>query len=234
MSRPRAVLASLRHRRQARLAVVVIAAAGLLLTGCTYVVLGDSIGTQGSATYATEYGKLIRAQPIVDAVAGEQLPAFEDGILRNPQWRSDIARADVITVSIGSNDLDLLLIKYMVGGCNSACVDQTLQGFESQYARTLDELRALTRSRIIVLDIYDPLPALVSDYARGKLAEVNVFIHRAACARPNMAAAAVYLAFNGPDGRADPVAAGYLASDGSHPSQLGAQVIAKAVATARC
>jgi lysophospholipase L1-like esterase len=209
-------------------------ALGALLCGCNYVVLGDSIGTHESTTYATEYAQRLHTQPTVDAVDGEQLPAFEDGILHNAQWRKDIAGADVITLSIGSNDLDIDLVKYEIGGCDKTCVDSTLAAFEAQYARTLDELRAMTKARITVLDIYDPLPALIDDYVRGKLADINAFIHRSACAHGNMMAAAVNLAFNGADGTSDPNAEGYLASDGTHPSALGAQVIAAAVATAHC
>ena len=104
--------------------------------------------------------------------------AFEDGILHNAQWRKDIAGADVITLSIGSNGLDIDLVKYEIGGCDKTCVDSTLAAFEAQYARTLDELRAMTEARITVLDIYDPLPALIDDYVRGKLADINAFIHR--------------------------------------------------------
>jgi lysophospholipase L1-like esterase len=211
-----------------------LALSAILLAGCNYVVLGDSIGRRGATTYGTEYGQRLHTTPVVDAVDGAQLPAFEDGILHNAQWRKDIAAADVITLSIGSNDLDLDLIKYEIGGCNATCVDSTLAAFKTQYARTLDELRAMTKARITVLDIYDPFPNLVDAYVRGKLADVNAFIHRSACAHGNMTAASVSLAFNGPDGTDDPVAEGYLASDNTHPSALGAKVIADAVAAAHC
>ena len=219
---------------RSRPALMLIAVAAMLLCGCNYVVLGDSIGTQGATTYATVFGDTIHAQPAVDAVAGEQLPAFEDGILRNQGWRKDIAGANVITLSIGSNDLGLLLIRYSLGGCNTACVDAALTGFKQQYSRTLDELRAMTKAHIIVLDIYDPSPALVDPYVRQQLAGVNAFIHQSVCAHGNMAVASVNLAFNGADGTADPASQGYLAPDGTHPSALGATVIADAVAAAHC
>ncbi|MDE3096090.1 MAG: SGNH/GDSL hydrolase family protein [Chloroflexota bacterium] len=213
------------------LALVLVAAA--LLTGCSYVVLGDSLGTNGATTYATDYAKALHVQPTVLATPGELLPAFEQRLLQDQSFRTAIAHADVVTLSIGSNDLGLDLIKYELGGCNKTCVDTALSGFETDYARTLGELRALTRARITVLDIYDPAPGLAGPYVVGKLASVNAFIHQTACAH-GMLPASVSTAFNGPDGTGDPNTQGYLASDGTHPSAAGAQVIADAVLAAHC
>ena len=207
--------------------------AGALLTGCSYVVLGDSLGTNGATTYATDYAKALHVQPTVLATPGERLPAFEQRLLQDQTFRTTIAHADVVTLSIGSNDLGLDLIKYELGGCDKACVDAALAGFETDYARTLGELRALTHARITVLDIYDPAPGLAGSYAIAKLASINIFIHQTACAH-GILPASVSAAFNGPDGTGDPAALGYLASDGTHPSAAGPQVIANAVLAAHC
>ncbi len=207
--------------------------AGALLTGCSYVVLGDSLGTNGPTTYATDYAKVLRVQPTVLATPGEFLGAFEQSLSQDQSLGTAIAHADVLTLSIGSNDLGIALLRYELGGCDKACVDTTLAGFETAYARTLGELRALTHARITVLDIYDPYPELVDSYVIAKLAAVNASIHQTACA-DGMLPASVNAAFNGPDGTRDPASLGYLASDRFHPSAAGAQVIADAVLAAHC
>jgi lysophospholipase L1-like esterase len=218
-----------RVRRLALLPLVATA----LLTGCSYVVLGDSIGVIGDRTYATDYGATLHVAPEVLAVNGMTLPAFEQSLQQDQALHDTIAHTDLITVSIGSNDLINDLLQYYLGACTQACVDDTLAQFEATYAQMLKELRAMTRARITVLDIYNPVPRLVNDYVLGKVAAINTFIHQSACAQ-GIFRASINAAFNGPDGTWNPADRGYLLADGTHPSEAGAQVIAQAVLAAHC
>lgn len=205
----------------------------ILLTGCNYVVLGDSLGSPNRSTYANDVATMLHVQPTDLAVDGETLPVFEQRLLQDQTMRNAIAHADLVTLSIGSNDLFGDLMRYSFGGCDKSCIDGTLKGFEGDYARTLGELHAITHARIVVLDIYDPQPAMVTDYVRSELASVNTFIHQTACAQ-GVLVAWVSTAFNGADGTGNPVALGYIGGDGIHPSDAGAQVIAHAVMEAHC
>lgn len=219
--------------RRWRLFIGLAVGIGVLVTGCRYVVLGDSIGVVGDTTYATYYGKALGAEPTVLAKPGAFLDDFEQRLRQDQKLRDAVAKADVVTVSIGSNDLALDLFRYDLGNCARTCIDQSLSAFQTQYAQILTELRAMTMGRIVILDIYDPNPALQDSYVISKQAEVNAFIRRAACAR-GIRPARVAEAFNGPDGLEDPRALGYIAPDGIHPSDAGARVIALAALTARC
>ena len=219
--------------RRLRLFLCLGLGASVLLSGCSYVVLGDSIGVVGGTTYATYYGEAIGAQPTVMATPGAMLDTFELRLRTDQSLRDAVAHADVVTVSIGSNDLVVDLVRYGFGNCNHACIDEYLSAFETQYARMLGELRGLTRARITVLDIYDPNPKLENSYVISKQREINAYIHQAACAR-GIRPASVAEAFNGPDGLGDPTALGYISPDGIHPSAAGARVIALAALAAHC
>jgi len=167
------------------------------------------------------------------AVDGETLGVFERQLLQDPAMRDAVAHADFVTLSIGSNDMGGLLFQYLTGNCDRSCAEATLQTFEAEYARTIGELRALTHARIVALDIYDPQPALMDGYVLGKLADVNALIHETACAQ-GVLVAGVNAAFNGPDGKGNPLEEGYVGSDAIHPSYAGSAVIAQAVLEAHC
>ena len=219
------------RRQLTRLAGFLLLAA-VLLTGCNYVVLGDSLGSPNRTTYATDVATMLHVQPTDLAVDGETLPVFEQRLLQDQAMRDAIAHADFVTLSIGSNDMMGYLIQYSFGDCDKGCIEGEIQGFEAAYARTIGELRALTHARIVVLDIYDPQPGMVDKYVLGQLASVDAFIHKTVCGQGALVAW-VADAFNGPDWTRNPVAAGYI-GDIIHPSALGAQVIAQAVMEAHC
>lgn len=56
---------------------------------------------------------------------------------------------------------------------------------------------------------------------------MSVTIHQVAAGK-KIPVAEVYAAFNGPNHDEDPKDKGYIQSDGEHPSEAGAQVIAEA------
>ena len=150
--------------------------------------------------------------------------------------REAIAAADIVSVTIGFND--------------STMSDATrLEAFSSEYARTLDGilteidvLRGGKPTAVRVTQIYNngigPTPDLDPDgpgtgvaiwkpitEAQNKVVCAVAKAHGAVCVD-------IYHAFNGPDGLSSPAAAGYLAPDQVHPSQLGQDIIAAALANA--
>ena len=116
-------------RRAAMLTGILLLVASTLLTGCSYVVLGDSLGSPNRATYANDVATSLHVQPTDLAVDGETLGVFERQLLQDPAMRDAVAHADFVTLSIGSNDMGGLLFQYLTGNCDRSCAEATLQTF---------------------------------------------------------------------------------------------------------
>jgi lysophospholipase L1-like esterase len=146
-----------------------------------------------------------------------------------------VASADVISVTIGYND---------VAFTDGARSDELVKIFEGNLDKILgriDTLRAGKPTMIRVTTIYnngiasesalDPDGAGTGiNFWKPIVETQNATICTLAIAH-NAACVDIYHAFNGPDGTSSPTAKGYLA-DGVHPSQLGMDTIATALAAA--
>jgi lysophospholipase L1-like esterase len=150
--------------------------------------------------------------------------------------REAVASADIVSVTIGFNDSTMEDAKRLAAFSKE--YETTLDGILAQ----IDTLRAGKPTVVRVTEIYNngigETPALDPDgpgtgvdvwkpvtEAQNKVICSVAKAHGALCVD-------IYHPFNGSDGLSSPAAAGYLGPDGVHPSQLGQDVIAAALAKA--
>ena len=241
-----------------------ILACSLLLVGCAdvspraeppprwrYVALGDSVAAgSGSATsYPAELAQRIRAAGVArvrlvdQAVGGTESDELLRDLRRDRALRADVRGADLVTVTVGANDLVALHHRYRAGDCggpdNLDCYREEVDAFVPRWEAILDEileLQAKPGALLRVTNYYDPYlgneDLVREDLGDGYPEEARLIAiahNRAICdvaASRSVPCADVYGAFNGPDGTRSPRAAGLLAEDGFHPSEAGHRRIA--------
>jgi len=200
------------------------------------LVLGDSIGTGAGATttYADELAA--RLDPPADIrnlarngwTTVDLLAALRD----DPPFRGAVAEADLVTVTIGGNDLLAARRAYLDGTCGGAdgldCVRTAVAQLAERWDAIAAELTALARedATIATATIYDPFRGVTSDAAvtatlDGYLAQANAAIRERAEAH-GIAVAPVAEAFaDRPD---------LISDDGIHPNDAGHERIAEVLA----
>ncbi|HZT05398.1 MAG TPA: SGNH/GDSL hydrolase family protein [Chloroflexota bacterium] len=219
--------------------------------GITYAALGDSIAAGVGARAG--YPQLYRASLEDQLGVSVQLIDFSRGgatssdlvaaLTTNQAVRDAVAHAQVISWNIGGNDLLAARAAYRAERCggddNQACLQTTVDRFEQNWDRSLDEIVALTSGHAavaITMDIYDPyvrLDASAASAGAGSdldvfvpyLDEVNQHIATTSAGR-GVDVASVREAFNGPSGRDDPAAKRLIAADLLHPNETGQKMIA--------
>ncbi len=217
----------------------------------SYVALGDSIPARGPTRfgYVDLLAEHVREDEGVE-VALTNLArngwSSEDvlrRVRRDGHWRKAIMRADLLTVTVGGNDLLKALragvLALTRGGEPLATLLTLLPKFEANWRAVLDEIVALrppTEAALRATNYYDPLPGNPAFRIDGELAQRAHAFARAQNARMceeaearGFACADVYTAFNGPDGSESPAAKGLLWADGFHPSEAGQRLIAATV-----
>jgi lysophospholipase L1-like esterase len=179
--------------------------------------------------------------------SGNLLNALQtDSIFQNA-----VTQSDVITWDIGLNDFKNARAQYKNSSCGGSdgqrCLRNMVATFKSNWDGIVQEilLRRSTFNAIIrTFDIYNPwvktdkAANTFSDkrepaYAKGTdfqvlkyyLAQINNHI-ATTTTNNSVPFAKVQASFNGVNGDEDPIAKGYIASDGLHPSDAGHQMIA--------
>jgi len=170
----------------------------------------------------------------------------------NTTFQTAASGASVITWDIGLNDFRNARNAYKRGGCsgkdNQNCLRSMLSTFESNWDGVLSEIlsrRSVANTIIRIVDIYDPWVAtdLASNTtadsketgpARGNDFQVLEYYLDAmnghialTAANASIPVASVHAAFNGSSGQEDPVAKGYITTDGIHPTDAGHEVLAQ-------
>jgi lysophospholipase L1-like esterase len=207
-----------------------------------YTALGDSIATGiwSSAGYVDRFAEQLRAEVDPDvqltnlAVNGWTSTDLLAALRGNETYRAAVLDSDVVTLSIGGNDLLQARGRYMQGACggpdNGECLGAATDRLLANYDAILDEIQALVGPRpaaIRTMDIYNPYPSVDAariDLFKPYLDQINSYLCGSAAVR-GIACARVYAAFNGPDGIEDPVPRGLITFDGIHPSDLGHALI---------
>lgn len=144
-----------------------------------------------------------------------------------------VAGADIVSVSIGFNDPSLS------DKDDLAAMSKRLETNLDGILGRIVELRAGRPTAIRVIDIYnngiaatpeaDPDGPGTGLHGWKQIVEAqNAVICRVA-KKHGAACVDIYHPYNGTDGTASPEVKGYLGPDGTHPSQLGQQVIADAL-----
>ena len=220
----------------------------------TYAAIGDSLAAGAGAArgYVPRYHDHLVADTAVPVrlvnlgTGGWTSRDLLSALRSNGTVRDGVAGSDVLTFNIGGNDLLAARFLYKRRGCGGAdnqdCLRAVVQGFRDNWDAILEEIGTLRAGRdgvLLSMDIYDPYVGIdrsqnswpadggLSDWAvlRAYLDEVNGHIATSLGAR-GIPSAAVYAAFNGPDGEEDPVPKGYIAADGFHASDAGYTVMA--------
>jgi lysophospholipase L1-like esterase len=220
----------------------------------TYVALGDSLlyaleGDCDSCTSAAViYGKQIETDLGIPVEVHNLtmhnglksmglLGYLENGaqIGRDPEdVLKAVAAADIVSVSIGFNDSTLS------DKDNLPAFLKTYEGNLDGILSRIEALRGGKPTMVRVIQIYNngiaEKPELDPDGpgsgvegwkpivdAQNKVTCAVAAKHKAGCVD-------IYHPFNGKDGMSSPGAKGYLGADGTHPSQLGMDIIATALA----
>lgn len=207
-----------------------------------YVAIGDSISTGiwhwpgFVGAYAdhieNDTGRVVTVdnRAVNGLTSGELLNA----VRTNQAMRNALRDADVITWSIGGNDLRGARTAYKEeecgGGDNQDCLRDVEEQVADDWDDIIDEVLALRGSDTIVrtMDIYNPY--VDDDKADGDFAVFKGYVDglnqqlRSAAQGAGIPVAGVYAAFNGASGEQDAVQ--YITFDGLHPDTGGHAVIA--------
>jgi lysophospholipase L1-like esterase len=224
--------------------------------GLSYVALGDSLlyalytDCDGCTSAVVGYGAAIAADLKVPVVvhnltmhnglnSSGLLGYLEQGAslgLISEDAFTAVAGADIVTVSIGFND---------VAFDDRHVADELLQAFESNLdgiVTRIEALRAGKPTLIRLIGIYNNgIAATPATDPDGPDTGIDVWKpiveaqNKAVCRvakKHNVECVDLYRPFNGKDGTASPGARGLLGADGVHPSQKGQDAIAAALIAA--
>ena len=224
--------------------------------GLSYVALGDSLlyalstDCDGCTSAVVVYGAAIAADLKVPVVvhnltmhnglnSSGLLGYLENGAsigLVSEDAFTAVSGADIITVSIGFNDISF---------DDRARADALVAAFESNLDGIVSRIEALRAGKptlVRLIGIYnngiaatpaaDPDgPDTGIDVWKPIIEAQNKVVCRVA-KKHDVGCVDLYVAFNGKDGTASPAARGLLAADGTHPSQKGQDAIAAALIAA--
>ena len=153
---------------------------------------------------------------------------------RDPVLRRAVARADVVLLTVGANDLVPALQRWQSGGCRPSCPVPELASVGGDVARVMQQVRGLGAARVFVSGYWNVFPEgrvatarFGPDFA-GWSDQLTRRFNSAVQAVAERAGATyvdVYGPFKGADGRTDddPL----LAADGDHPDARGHDVLAR-------
>jgi lysophospholipase L1-like esterase len=176
-----------------------------------------------------------------------------DALRTNSVFASAIAASAVVTWNVGLNNFRNARQQYKNKGCkgrdNQDCLRAAVALFKAQWDSIVYEIvmRAPSGAVVRTMTIYNPWVAAdkkANTFADSKetgvaygndlqvlsyyLRQMNEHIEASAGAS-GVATAIVHAAFNGTNGDQDPIALGYIAGDGIHPSEQGHEVLARAL-----
>lgn len=202
----------------------------LAAKGYYYVVLGDSIAYGSGLVNAQDacYGKMVADTCGFD-YANHAVPGattleliYE---LNKEDVRSDVARADIISISIGGNDFLNEFSKLMYASIvkkDYKEFDKIEFGIYSNISNIIDSIRELNGDAVILLQtLYNPqFDYLKESYQEG-VDRVNAAVYRCAKENKGVKVVDVAAALNGDERN--------FADDTLHPSAKGNMIIAREV-----
>ncbi len=181
-----------------------------------------------------------------DGQSGETSQDLLDDLRGDTEARADVARADIVVVTIGANDFGPLYDQVSSARCGAdetvSCAREDLDDLQDNLDAIVEQIRELRNDAptAILLTGYwnvfeDGDVAQRSKSARGRATSdaltsaTNLVIHRVAEAQ-HATYVDLYTPFRSDDGSGDPT--GLLAADGDHPNAAGHAVIARALLVA--
>lgn len=93
--------------------------------------------------------------------AGLPDPRIEQFAALTPQIRTELAQADLITVTIGGNDVSSLFLQYkqLTDEDFQAQLEQRLSAYNTNVKTALENIRAVNpQATILIADQYQPAP----------------------------------------------------------------------------
>jgi lysophospholipase L1-like esterase len=171
---------------------------------------------------------------------GETASGLLQDLQTDDAQQGEIARADVIVVTIGANDLTPALDAWDDGGCDRSCYQPRIDDMADRLSAILTTVNDHKQPATPVLvtnywNVFEDGDVGAGDYGQGYLAwsdTVTKSANTAICRAARLGEATcvdTYAPFKA-DGGKDPT--GLLADDGDHPNDAGTAVIASAVLTA--
>ena len=229
----------------------------LFATGCghspsrlDYVALGDSIpagaGESEGRSFVDDYARDIQrdtgAKVAVHNLGtnGLTVRGLLEQLRHDDTVRSRVRNADVVTISVGLNDL-VVPLGYAPNACGGrdqqTCFRSALESFEPAWNAVLSEVTLLRANHPTLIRVTNDYNAFTDAHAQMTFgpARIKVFVrylrrfnaYRCSTARKyRMACADVGRAFNGPSLNASAYPRGLIGGDG-HPSQTGHRLIAR-------
>ncbi|EWT03289.1 acylhydrolase [Intrasporangium oryzae NRRL B-24470] len=167
-------------------------------------------------------------------VPGDMTTDLADHLAHDADTRAAVAKADVVLVTIGANDVVPQRDTWMAQGCEQACYAPTVAAIGRQLAGVLATVRSLRNDQptaVLVTDYWNVFTD--GDVARATVGESGLrwserltsVVNRAICdAAASNAATCVHLV---PPFKNDGDPTGLLAGDGDHPNAAGVAVIVK-------
>jgi lysophospholipase L1-like esterase len=219
-----------------------------------YVALGDSVpfgsGDATGRSFVFSYARFVErdtgALVVVHNLASDGGTSRDllEQLRRETRARRLLVHAEIVTISIGVNDLESQIGGYVDHACggpdNQRCFRRALANFERNWPvllRVLLRLRSTDQAIIRVTNDYNPFPGnaqaadnLGYDFARvftPYLRRLNAYRCMVA-ERKGVLCANVAQAFNGPEEDKSAFAKGLIGSDEfAHPSAKGHLLIAR-------
>ncbi|GFN29870.1 stalk domain-containing protein [Paenibacillus xylaniclasticus] len=165
-------------------------------------------------------------------------PRIEQFAAASPQLRADLAAADLVTVTIGSNDF-LTVFNQLVKGEGYQVVEDMLPVYEQQLEASLRAIIAINpQAEIVVADLYNPVPnykLIISEDNYKKLSNISTAIRGkidAVTARLNGEGYNVQIADVGQKFIGNELSYTTIASGDFHPNKQGYEAMAQSFAQA--
>jgi lysophospholipase L1-like esterase len=196
-----------------------------------FVAIGDSItgtGFHAPRGWAKQYAAALGAQRSTNlAENGWTTGQLLFAVQYHARYREALRDADVITINAGMNEFFMGRDIYSKGDCGGIdgmhCLRHMVQRFGGWWNELIAEIRRLAPdARIMVLTLYHPLEAFDQHFGwdtavRAHIGEMNAIVGATA----GVEVVDLYAAFNGPDGRGDPIRLGYILPDAIHATDAG-------------
>lgn len=218
-----------------------------------YVAMGDSTHQNAAAVFQAvledELGVDVESRNWINPdlpyhVGGERAADLVERLRTDEALRADLRDAEVITFVVPLGQfIDLCPfdpLTYQPAGTKEEmkeCWPRFLAEYEEDVDAFFEELVAIRSPSDAVIRVIDNYQSFwehlhglgVYEVVRRYWQEANNTIHSAA-AEHGIPVASAYDAINGPDGRIDGVAAGYVGEDQLHLSYAGAELVAQLLA----
>lgn len=201
----------------------------------TLVALGDSITyganleDSGQSAYPYLMGEDGGFEAHNLAVSGWQTAQVLDALREDKEYQAQVKNADVIAMTIGSNDLlEILRFAETSGAGTPEKIGEILRHelknsiVFDEIGDLIKEIQSLTDAQILLYNIYNPFPPGNAMHQIGEalLPEINAAFQESAESYENVYLADAYSAYNGKQ-------VDYIIPGDIHPTEEGQAVLAE-------